>query len=48
MCFDEWLKSLYGKTWNDLFCKVSDKTLISYMTDYELYCSTNNIEPSWF
>lgn len=47
MSFHNWLKEKHDKTWEELFCKVSDIALIEYAIDYEIYCSANNIKPSW-
>lgn len=47
MSFFEWLQQEYGKTWEELFCKVSDETLIQYTEEYEQYCAAQNIEPKW-
>lgn len=47
MSFPEWLKETHGKSWDDLFCFVSDTALIQYTQSYEEYCATENIKPRW-
>lgn len=47
MSFQSWLKKEHGKTWEELFCKVDDLTLIQYAKDYETYCYNKNIQPIW-
>lgn len=48
MNFPQWLKQNYGKSFEELYCKVSDLTLIEYSEYYESYCRDNNINPVWF
>lgn len=47
LSFHEWLHKQYGQSWDDLVNEVNLYELIQYTFDYEFYCHSKGIEPSW-
>lgn len=47
MNFHEWLKEEHGKSWEEVMQKTNIINIVQYTFDYEFFCYSKGIEPTW-